>query len=382
MKTSEMKYLYILIIIYILSWSCSNDDASFQDDILISTAPLVEPDQIIERIEVVSLAVDDKDPITSCRYVYTYGDHFYLLVGSSEDDSSILIYGLDGGLIHAIRTTGRGPSEFMALSNFVVSPVDGSVFIADASNKKILQFDRNGDFVEERRMEDWIKLLSILDCSSEYRIITSNARSMYSDDTENYELFLYSDSYEPISKYLPFNEAPSIGMGNGFLFSVTSNKCGYYRMFTNEIVYINCDGSTSSSYIHFDKPILKHENVISFMQGDISLDEVITLIDYYENESARAVKYTHGGLDFLCINDPSSGNTKLIEFPSKESCSVCSNIVGVGLDEFIFAVEEKDLKELLNFFDPQGTLCVNCGQIQGVSEQVLEKYFLVLINFK
>ena len=53
----------------------------------------------------------------------------------------------DGSFVTEIGTKGRGPYEFIGISDFDINPENESIYIASGRQQKFLVFNKNGEVV-------------------------------------------------------------------------------------------------------------------------------------------------------------------------------------------------------------------------------------------
>ena len=65
-------------------------------------------------------------------------------------NNRVLVFSLNtGDFLFHFGSTGTGNGQFKAPVGIVVSPYDGSVFVADSGNSRIQEFDPNGNFIRQ-----------------------------------------------------------------------------------------------------------------------------------------------------------------------------------------------------------------------------------------
>jgi len=65
-------------------------------------------------------------------------------------NNRVLVFSLiSGDFLFHFGSTGTGNGQFKAPVGIVVSPFDGSVFVADSGNSRIQEFDSNGNFIRQ-----------------------------------------------------------------------------------------------------------------------------------------------------------------------------------------------------------------------------------------
>lgn len=65
----------------------------------------------------------------------------------------ILIFNASGKYIIKIEQKGKGPGEYLQISDFTVLPVDSSICLVDDWQVKVIKYDFSGKFLHERRLQ-------------------------------------------------------------------------------------------------------------------------------------------------------------------------------------------------------------------------------------
>ena len=119
--------------------------------------PLAEmPDKFYSEKRYVALHSDEQDlMIGEIGKVVLYGDRIYVSEQSYGPRSrhALIVHDAEGSAVAKIGNQGRGPGEYLQISDFDVD-WQGRVHLMDGTfgNKKILIYDANGRFVEEKKL--------------------------------------------------------------------------------------------------------------------------------------------------------------------------------------------------------------------------------------
>lgn len=132
-----MKYIYILIIIYILS-ACNenNKNSNPGDKVIDPTIESPEPStlsQLIGNYRLIKLETTDDCLINKETKVIKHKGKFYI-----SSDEEILIFNNNGSYINKLSKRGNGPEDYLCLEDFNIYNTNGNdeIWICDVQNIK------------------------------------------------------------------------------------------------------------------------------------------------------------------------------------------------------------------------------------------------------
>ena len=101
---------------------------------------------VVDSVSIVKLESSNVPLIGPVKKVIKRSNGYYL---SSEQQSDFIFeFDLSGNFVRTIGKLGRGPEEHTHLTDFDVNPENGEVYIYDNTARKILKFDKMGNFIE------------------------------------------------------------------------------------------------------------------------------------------------------------------------------------------------------------------------------------------
>lgn len=134
-----------------------------------------------------------------------------LLVFDSHYANKIFAYDLElkGKFIFSIGEKGKGPGEFVELTDFAVDSLNEQIITIDWTQRRISYFDFNGNFINSKTM-DFVPIRIF--CDEKYLYFLNDA-------LENDKCLKILDrELNLVAEYLPFSDYPSfINYDSGFL---------------------------------------------------------------------------------------------------------------------------------------------------------------------
>jgi len=140
-----MRIIYIYVVGIILLLSCTTKKNQNTITINLDEGKELGYSSIIENIEYVILESDgNRFPINVEKIVKKHNKYYI-----STQDHTVFIYNLDGSFSSVIDAPGDGPGSIRSLDDFNIT--DDQIIIKDGYLKKILFFDLNGNYLNEKK---------------------------------------------------------------------------------------------------------------------------------------------------------------------------------------------------------------------------------------
>ncbi|MFC0878287.1 6-bladed beta-propeller [Saccharicrinis sp. FJH2] len=157
-----------LILVLLSCIACKNVNQDSLEDLNIyamlqQKEEVVSLDNYFDRIELIPLETRSDILVSGILWFEADSRFFYL----SDNFNNLFIFDADSGRFHAkISMHGKGPGEFIEISDFSVSSDGKTVAIGDMSQHKILLFTTEGNFIKEFKTENNAMSLSFIDDSN------------------------------------------------------------------------------------------------------------------------------------------------------------------------------------------------------------------------
>ena len=148
------KYTYIIFVFSVVSLfeSCDNsikmseqDTVSQMDTIMCAKEYNTSLDSIIAKIEYVKLQSTEDHPVGEIDNLLITPEH--IIVADRHLAKSIFIFDRQGKIQTVISRHGRGPQEYLSISDVVLTPDQKRIAVLDNYGKKILYFDLAGNYL-------------------------------------------------------------------------------------------------------------------------------------------------------------------------------------------------------------------------------------------
>lgn len=147
------RYITLFCLLLLLSISCvDNKKSEFEiEEIYVDiNSKSVAFCELIDSVKFIKLETSDDVLIGLIHRVVIVEDKIYI---HDIQTHSIFIFDYyTGYFLLKINNFGNGPGEYLDISYFEVNPKDELIEILDRNSKKLIKYDKDGKFVEERKI--------------------------------------------------------------------------------------------------------------------------------------------------------------------------------------------------------------------------------------
>lgn len=141
----------------IISCNCNTNDGIEID--LTQAKTSIRYSDFIDSVSYVTLFTHDSCIISGIKRIYTDGEYTML---TDEGGNGVSVF-YKNKLITNIDNYGRGPQEFIYLSNFCLDKAQKHICIFDERSSKILRYNYDGTFVSSQPFEDVMRDFACID---------------------------------------------------------------------------------------------------------------------------------------------------------------------------------------------------------------------------
>lgn len=149
-----MKNIYLFILITLTFWSCNNDNVktssisntNVQIFDLENCADGLSDSLKIKELKYIPLETRSECLMSSINKILVRDNKIYIL--DNDVANSIFVFSLEGKFIYKINKPGKGPGEYISLTDFDVDKF-GKIIVNDQMSRKIIKYSNNGaNFLE------------------------------------------------------------------------------------------------------------------------------------------------------------------------------------------------------------------------------------------
>lgn len=182
---------FIVISIYLFS-SCTNKSDAV-DVISINMETNASLTDFIDNAHSVQLETNDECLIGEIGRMCVDTKYFYIMDNINKE---VYIFDKFGSYISKISRMGKGPNEYIDITDIAVS--NGMIYILSVANKRILIYDINGKYQNTVVLNDWYHHIAV----EEDKIILHSEKS----NSQHFNIVVINHDGEIQSKFLPFTQ--------------------------------------------------------------------------------------------------------------------------------------------------------------------------------
>jgi hypothetical protein len=286
-------------------------------------------------------------PFTS-KFILT--DQYLLF--KNESNQSIIIYDKSGKYISSISKKGRGPGEYLYISDFMFDEKTKEITICDNDRLKKYSFD--GAFLSEQKFDSRISKILRMDNGN-----LISEKSLPTDNPEtNFHLRILSDKLEVLAKRLPIIPSGGPGFGiEGQTYRTALNKdYAYFFSYTGDTIYHITANIIKPVYIlNYDKPIITTTDGTGTYKSDPN--ESYRQLGYYEIGDISLLLFSYKNQGYCFSFNQLTGQSKsfFTRFP----------VYGVYNNQLVLITNSMNLKRTIERIDPDKSKCKNISDLDN-----------------
>jgi len=224
-----MKREIVLFIILFALFSCKKQKTGIEID--FSKKQQCKLSSIVDSIKTIQLE-------TSPEYLIGTVDAFYKDDGClfivDKRQKTVFIFSENGKYINKISSVGRGVGEYMSTSIVCLDKFKKRFNIYDEYQKKIIAYNYNGDFAEERLLKDKMMMSSFCAFDNGHYLFMKPGYHPYYDN----DIWEVDSLLSVVKVHKKHNPNYKFPLYNPNLFCGYGNKVSFYDYYENKIYCI------------------------------------------------------------------------------------------------------------------------------------------------
>ncbi|MFS4457433.1 6-bladed beta-propeller [Maribacter sp. 2304DJ31-5] len=291
----KIKSLLIVLILIIISCKKNSKSNKIPKELNIESiyvnpknATTVAISSLYENIELLKLESSSDNQIMGQIDKLEVHDGNYVI----QADNGLFIFNENGDFLDKFDFRGKGPGEYINLSDYFFDTEENTFSIYDSKSKKINIYDKLGNFIKEIKTDlDAYSFTKLKD--DKYAVYIGSG--WYNEKSKN-RLNLLTEDGEITSKFIPIkkNEAKFLHLGDLNNFQKLKNETLFLYSFNDTIYNINALNHLEPKYyIDFgeskvpDEYLSKtYENIMVFLESLKKTDYAFRVIGFFESERA------------------------------------------------------------------------------------------------
>jgi len=239
MKTIHLLSASVLMLFFFLSLNARGQDKTYAIDLSKPEGKTQEVNlsSIAADINYIALETTPDSYITSVFNVIKTDKNLLILDDTDMERKRLLIFDLNGSFKAQIHSVGKGPGEYVGISDVAYDPVNLYITILDAFQKKVLQYSLSGKFIRETLVENRPQNLCYIEPG--YFVIISPLQMVKpAQDGKFYNIIVYDRNFTVKKRIAsPVKSAVSVDSPYFFVGGVFNyeNRLRYKQPFVDDI---------------------------------------------------------------------------------------------------------------------------------------------------
>lgn len=349
---------FIKIGVYITFASCQNDMNSLAYD--TSQAITIEIDHQkfqeirwvdTNKIDFIFFPLDEEYPFGDIgKVIFRNQKIFIMPLGMDK----IFIYTDRGEAYGMINSYGEGPGEYLDLADFDINSHAQQIIVSDAGNRKFLRYSYDGDFIDEKPVNLFIKTIKSYNTVHGIQYIVDLRYSkVLPGQSEVYNINLFDKNWKFIKGYFPFSQSRGGMFGHPYMLFSKSDTCiGYYKTFTDSIFHFTENEMVLAYHLKFPKPVFSYDDFGKGQHGQYFEDRIYSII-YDESPSYLLLGYMYQGKIFNALYNKIKRKIEYFtSYPKDGSClqRIFSHTLGLHGSKLILQASALNVDCIVDVF--------------------------------
>jgi len=269
---------FIVFLVACILVSCSNEKRNHNDIELDLTKKTNDP-ALIDTLENIQLETRKECLIGDIDQIFKDDTLLFIL---DQHQKTIFIFSESGRYIRKVVHVGKAPGEYIAITSFCIDKKNRIIYIYDITQKKILTFNYNAQFIREAK-------LSTLGIIRSIGVLGNGNLVCFTPDFSGPErdgVWEIDSDGNFIKQFRKVDSKYRFGWSPYPYYSIYDGKISFYDSFTDEVYSIKNDRLTCDLTIDLkqkmpDKYLIKREGINHEGTGNYYLNDNIAENDHY-----------------------------------------------------------------------------------------------------
>lgn len=347
-----MKIISIISLIFLFLSTCEMERKEEQLEVIpidLDRISQVAIDSLIENVNLVLLEVNDSCLINHVDKIKLYRDRFFIL---DRKLGNIFIFNKKGEFESKISKKGRGPGEYLMISDFDIKPGTDDVYILDLVIDKLMLF-RNGEFVKEYRLEFGGSKVTSFCFLNANKVVFESKISTNLDDMK-YRLYITDTNLNIVSKEIPYEKSsPStIVLSSISPLCPFENIISYNPLYNNIVYHIDNERTTPVYELDFGKNWIDEKYLMSpnldfrTLFQHLKKSNSIYFLNVVESSHHLFIYFTFKGERYAFLYNKNSKKGSFIKDYMKNGCGFNGLPLLSDSDTFIGLVNPYEMSNI------------------------------------
>ena len=173
-----------------------------------------------------------------------------IVVDKNNRQKKAFIFSSKGKFIAQIGNIGKGPHEYIHLSNILIDYENNQILILDGVSQNIFYYDLFGKLIKKRKSYYYIARIGML--NNHFVIHQIKDNNLHLPNLKEHQIIVADSSWKIIKKAFTYNFPvynPKIYIYNKHSFNIMGNRILYSPLYTNSIYEFNGFDNVKLKYI-------------------------------------------------------------------------------------------------------------------------------------
>lgn len=265
---------------------------------------------LIRSYKIISLETKNDNLLGTISKMYFNKNRIYIFDNLTK---GVYIFDKQGKFLNKIQAFGKGPREYLKLSDFCLNSFTGNLILVDPASRKLIQHDLDGNFQKETYFETLY--------FSKIESVGSDGYLLYNDyqgskgGKDNFNIFKLSRQLEVQEKYFSYNFEDRAHFSKLQYFKTSFPDSPLYLPLTSPSIYSYNKGKLTLKYeIKFNREFAEPKELALYGKKN-DLDKIQGISSFYETDSLYFLSYYFKSLSWsIFINKFNNHRVSYHEF--------------------------------------------------------------------
>lgn len=346
-----MRKLHYIIILIICLSGCKHENTNTQCIYFDFTRHMkdIHTTDLIKDYKLIPLETRDSVIIGKIDKAILYKDRIYIAIFHREQ--AVYIFNLQGKFLHKINKIGRGPEEYLQLSDIFIDQNNQTLNLLSRIDAKLLTYDINNlNIIKSSPLpKAFYKMISLKDH------YLGHSGNYTQNKNEPYNLWYMDSDFKIMNKAMIIDSLWESKMTNIRPLSIYKDTI-YYITPTDFNIY-RYDGKevTISHSVNFGKCQLSSEQISydEYKKFCLSPDYITAIRIFQETPNYYFYWIVESGQDRLCVHDKNNQESTICELApySGKYFIPFGDIIDITQDHIITSIEASEMSEYLKGYN-------------------------------
>ena len=364
-----MKTRTVLFLLF-LTCACkpSLDNSLWPKRIMIENNKItnVNEHNPFSSIKLITIKSEGKHYLGSFKKIIEFDKRLFIFDNKSMTGNKIFVIDFDGNVINILDKTGKGPGEYVSLTDMDIDGKTGNVFVVDQMKPAILEYDNNFNYIRSIKpsVKVPIDLISYNEETKSFIVVKENGRLI---PDFNYHMYQMDRNGTVLQKHFPYDEIFGVFLGSPMRMWPVKEAVDYLPGYSNSIFRLSNDTCFEAFNFVFEYPTLTHTDYTATRETNLGINNQ----SFIESEGFIIFRWIYQHHSYFSVYDKAQDQVQTFNNPSNPTCNCGSTYRFVNfIDEnkAIMIADNTNISYILFQIDADGKRVVNPEAIKDLSK--------------